>query len=261
MSAVGDDEYESSDDDDELSSSSGEDESSDESSSGTSDSDDDNDNQAKDQTDDDLAKAKAVADDVAAIKRLANDMQKIYLRLKYRHDRPKESAVMTAPLSPKPEEHEELPSTEPVSKPLRPHPLEIPTEPSTIRFTKTDAATDSDDLHLPPTVPAVASLVKLPFEDVLSKSIESKHSNVLAKGQIDIECKLQMELKHTTPLHLLQYMLGTPQVKTDDATSTNKGEMKAPCQWTSPHQKTSHCQLMRRQTSQHTQVRQRMTLW
>ncbi|RLO12056.1 hypothetical protein DYB28_010336 [Aphanomyces astaci] len=258
MSAVGDDEYESSDDE-ELSSSSGEDESSDESSSG-SDDDDDNDNQAKDQTDDDLAKAKAVADDVAAIKRLANDMQKIYLRLKYRHDRPKESEVMAAPLSPKPEEHEELPSTEPVSKPLRPRPLEIPTESPTIRFTKTDAATDSDDLHLPPTVPAVPSLVKLPFEDALSKSIESKHSNVLAKGQIDTECKLQMELKHTTPLHLLQYMLGTPQVKTDDATSTSKGEMKAPCQWTSPHQKTSHCQLTRRQSPQHSQVRQRMTL-
>ncbi|RHY83669.1 hypothetical protein DYB35_001423 [Aphanomyces astaci] len=250
MSAVGDDEYESSDDD-ELSSSSGEDESSDESSSG---SDDDDDNQAKDQTDDDLAKAKAVADDVAAIKRLANDMQKIYLRLKYRHDRPKESEVMAAPLSPKPEEHEELPSTEPVSKPLWPRPLEIPTEPPTIRFTKTDAATDSDDLHLPPTVPAVASLVKFPFEDVLSKSIESKHSNVLAKGQIDTECKLQMELKHTTPLHLLQYMLGTPQVETEDATSTSKWEMKAPCQWTS----LSH--LTRRQSPQHSQVRQRMTL-
>ncbi|ETW00501.1 hypothetical protein, variant [Aphanomyces invadans] len=187
------------------------------------DGDDDGDNQA--QTESDLIKANSVATDVAAIKRLANDMQKIYLRLKYRQqlsqtDRENEK-LANPPLSPQPQQ-EKLPSP-PLKQSPRPPPIDIP-KVMPPQKTKTDAATDSDDLPLVAPVDMPPPRATLPFEEELSKSIETKQIPQHAKGHIDAECKLQMELKPATTLHLLQYMAeGSPaDERLDDVPDTTE---------------------------------------
>ncbi|CAK4077839.1 unnamed protein product [Aphanomyces euteiches] len=136
----------------------------------------------------DLAKSKAIADDMAAIYRLSNEMDKICRRLQFRY-------------SLKQEEEPAKPVDEPQKAAM----------PS-----KSDATTDSDDLPVPrkgcstdaaiPRCREKAAPPTLPFQDALSKSIEDKTKPKPVHGTIAMECRLQMEVKASPDFHLLEYM-------------------------------------------------------
>ncbi|KAH9127716.1 hypothetical protein AeMF1_002032 [Aphanomyces euteiches] len=126
----------------------------------------------------DLAKSKAIADDMVAIYRLSNEMDKICRRLQFRY-------------SLKQEEEPAKPVDEP----------EKAATPS-----KSDATTDSDDLPVPTSQHEKAAPPTLPFQDALSKSIEDKTKPKPIHGTIAMECRLQMEVKASPDFHLLEYM-------------------------------------------------------
>ncbi|KAG9413953.1 hypothetical protein AC1031_013155 [Aphanomyces cochlioides] len=133
----------------------------------------------------DLAKAKAIADDMAAIYRLSNEMDKICRRLQFRY-------------SLKQEEEPAKPVDEP-QKAAAP--------------SKSDATTDSDDLPVPTATSQheKAAPPTLPFQDALSKSIEDKTKPKPVHGTIAMECRLQMEVKASPDFHLLEYMKPPPR--------------------------------------------------
>ncbi|KAF0692060.1 Aste57867_16804 [Aphanomyces stellatus] len=209
-----------------------EEESSDEDESGDGDDDeDDEDDEGDDERDNqkeeqDTAKARAIADDIVAIQRLAREMNKIKTRLMFRYGPKTNTELPPLLMDPPPatEQKAEVPevpasprqsSRPPTPRSVSPRPLPPPGH-------KTDVATDSDDLN-PPSQPqppteherAVALPEKLPFEDVLSSSIEAKMKVKPTKGQIETSCRLQMELRPDPNLHLMEYMMQAPPSNED----------------------------------------------
>ncbi|KDO27306.1 hypothetical protein SPRG_07556 [Saprolegnia parasitica CBS 223.65] len=202
-----------SDDEDSDDASDDDDDSSDDGDASGEESDDEEDNQAKELAE---QKAKAVQDDVASILKMASSMDKICRRLQFKYGSNRKAPIALEPNPAKVEAEDEVPEALTPPKPTDPVPLaELP------RTVMSDAATDSNDLEMPPQRVVMTDAATEPAAPVvltaLSKEAEHLMRNIEVQGtpkpvvpHIEKDCQLQLALATEPSLHLQEYMHPPP---------------------------------------------------
>ncbi|EQC38424.1 hypothetical protein SDRG_04133 [Saprolegnia diclina VS20] len=197
------------DSEDEDSAEDSDDNSSDDGDASSEENDDEEDNQAKEVAE---QKAKAVQDDVASILKMASSMDKICRRLQFKYGSNRKIALEPDPAND--EVKDEVPEAL-----TPPKPTDVLPQAEPPRKVMSDAATDSNDLELPPKSVVTMDAGTEPAAPVTLTAINTEHlmRNIEVQGKpkpvvphIEKDCQLQLALSTEPSLHLQEYMHPPP---------------------------------------------------